>query len=79
MKKTKIFRQEPAVVSFRKGATINLGNYESSRFEIGMSVPCDIKDIKKELRKLKKEIDKEILKIMREDYGIKNNRQDKEL
>jgi hypothetical protein len=34
------FVTEPARVSFALGLTLNLGNYESARIDVGMYVPC---------------------------------------
>ena len=34
------FVTEPARVSFALGLTLNLGNYESARIDVGMYAPC---------------------------------------
>jgi len=34
------FVTEPAIVTIKKGLTINLGDYESARIDVGVSLPC---------------------------------------
>lgn len=36
----RLFVTEPAVVSRGYGLTLNLGNYESARVDVGIKVPC---------------------------------------
>jgi len=36
-----------AEVSVSRGATINLGNYQSARIDVSLRVPCDIKEADK--------------------------------
>ncbi len=38
--KVSVFVTEPAKVSVSQGLTLNLGNYESARIEVSVSVPC---------------------------------------
>lgn len=39
------FETEPAYVSVRVGATKNMGNYESLRLEVGVTIPCYTEEI----------------------------------
>lgn len=48
-RKPKLFKEEPAYVSFSTGLTINLGNYESKKVDIGITRPC--KNTDKEIAK----------------------------
>lgn len=41
----KSFTSRPAVVRRSYGMTINMGNYESARVEVGVEVPCYIEDV----------------------------------
>jgi hypothetical protein len=35
-----VFKTTPAVVSMKKGRTINMGDFESVRIDVGISLPC---------------------------------------
>ena len=35
------FNTEPAKVNFSVGMTLNLGNYESARIDVGVVMPCN--------------------------------------
>jgi hypothetical protein len=35
-----VFQQKPCVVKVGLGATVNLGNYSSARFDVSIEVPC---------------------------------------
>jgi hypothetical protein len=39
------FHTEPARVSIEKGLTLNLGNYESARVTVAVSVPCYLEEL----------------------------------
>lgn len=39
------FKAKPAVVKRHYGVTLNLGNYESARIEVGVEVPCYMEDV----------------------------------
>lgn len=39
------FVTEPAKISLTMGVTINLGNYEGARVDIGISVPCYTEEV----------------------------------
>lgn len=41
-----VFKTEPAKVTVQKGLTINLGNYESARFTVGVELPCYVEEVK---------------------------------
>lgn len=41
------FETEPAFVRVNAGTTINLGNYESLRIDVSLSVPCYVEEIEK--------------------------------
>ena len=36
----KVFQQKPCIVKVGLGATVNLGNYSSARFDVSIEVPC---------------------------------------
>lgn len=63
----KPFVVEPAYVNYSEGATINVGNYQSVRVDVGISLPCYIEEINDAFIKAKeivgKRIDEEIEKI----------------
>jgi len=44
--KVGVFKTEPAKVVIQKGLTINLGNYESARFTVGVELPCYVEEAK---------------------------------
>lgn len=39
------FETQPAVVKRSYGMTINMGNYESARVEVGVEIPCYVEDV----------------------------------
>jgi len=39
------FKTTPAIVKRGMGLTLNLGNYESARLDVGIEVPCYVEDI----------------------------------
>jgi len=39
-KEVRIFKEEPYYVVYKRSKTINLGNYESEKIDIGITVPC---------------------------------------
>lgn len=41
----RVFATQPAVVTAKLGKTINLGNYESIRIEVGVSLPCYAEEV----------------------------------
>lgn len=63
----KPFIVEPAYVNYSEGATINVGNYQSVRIDVGISLPCYVEEIDDAFIKAKeivsKKIDEEIEKI----------------
>lgn len=38
------FVTEPAKVTLNQGVTINLGNFENARIDVGISVPCYVEE-----------------------------------
>ena len=42
--KVGIFKTEPAKIVVQKGLTLNLGNYESARFTVGIELPCYVEE-----------------------------------
>ena len=47
-----VFKTEPARVVIQKGLTINLGNYESARFTVGIELPCYVEEAQDLIRTL---------------------------
>lgn len=43
--KVGVFKTEPAKITVQKGLTINLGNYESARFTVGVELPCYVEEV----------------------------------
>jgi hypothetical protein len=39
------FKQPPAYVTIRKGMTVNVGNYESVRFDVEVTRPCYVEEV----------------------------------
>jgi hypothetical protein len=40
-----VFTSAPAIVTRGYGLTLNLGNYESARFDVSLSMPCYPEDV----------------------------------
>jgi hypothetical protein len=61
---TETFREElpsyPMMVHFLKSRTINLGNYESVKIEVGVDYPCTEKTYKSVMTKAMKYVCKEL-------------------
>lgn len=69
----KIFDQEPVYVNYKLGATLNIGNYESLRVDVGLTVPCQMKDVNSIIDKTKKRVVEEIkkeVKMLRNAGGL---------
>lgn len=49
-----------AKVSYSAGATVNLGNYESLRVDVGVEVPCDTCDVPNTLDIVRKYVENEL-------------------
>jgi hypothetical protein len=47
------FTEPPAVVDLKFGLTINLGNYESCRLDVGLTLPCPREDVDVAFAKVK--------------------------
>ena len=41
----KIIEGDACIVTVKAGKTVNLGNYESIRFDVGVSIPCEKADL----------------------------------
>ena len=54
--------EEVARISYRVGATINTGNYESLRVDVEVETPCLIKDVPATIEKVRKYAEEEISK-----------------
>jgi hypothetical protein len=61
-----LFPDEPCYVSIRRSKTVNLGNYESERVEVGLSVPCKPEDIDSVKDGAKKWVDAQLIQIISE-------------
>ena len=51
------FVTNPATVSVKAGATVNLGNYESARVDVMVSIPCYVEEIDDVYPKAKEWVD----------------------
>lgn len=56
------FVTTPANVSVKAGATVNLGNYESARVDVMLSVPCYIEEIDEVYEQTKDWVDRMVKK-----------------
>lgn len=54
------FETNPANISVKAGATVNLGNYESARVDVMLSVPCYVEEIDEMFPKVKEWVDKKL-------------------
>jgi hypothetical protein len=67
------FATEPAKVSVGRGVTINIGNYQSARIDVMVSLPCYLEEIEQTYRYAKELAEKwvleERLKIEKELYS----------
>lgn len=50
---SKTFSCEPAKVQFSVGMTLNIGNYESTRVDVGVVLPCDPENVDETFEKAK--------------------------
>ncbi len=68
------FETEPAVVRMQYGVTMNLGNYESVRIDVGISVPCYKEQIEETAEWAKAWVEKRVLAEVQEvQAGRKKN------
>ena len=44
-----VFQTDPARAHIQKGLTLNLGNYESARTDVGVTLPCYVEEIEEAL------------------------------
>lgn len=56
----------PAEVNIQFGLTINLGNYESARVDVGIRYPCDREKIAEAYKSAKEWCEKQIMEEVRE-------------
>ncbi|MGQ9570677.1 MAG: hypothetical protein ACUVUQ_07510 [Thermodesulfovibrionales bacterium] len=61
---TEEFKGEPYYVSYRRSKTINMGNYESEKVEIGLTVPCKKTEQAKTLKNIIKWVNEEVMKVI---------------
>lgn len=54
--------EQKAVVSIFAGVTVNMGNYETARINVGLALPCDVDDekIEKAYAKVKEFVEKKL-------------------
>lgn len=58
---TREFDTDPAFVTYKEGVTINLGNFESSRVDYGLTIPCRIEEVEETTQEALTRV-KEVLK-----------------
>lgn len=67
--------KQPIIVSFNAGATLNIGNYQSIRLNVGLSVPVyDVSKVDMAYEKVIKKVEKVLERKIEEytkDYGAK--------
>ena len=56
------FVTNPANISVKAGATVNLGNYESARVDVMLSVPCYVEEIDEVYEQTKDWVDRMVKK-----------------
>lgn len=56
----RLFQTNPANLSVKAGATINLGNYESARVDVMLSVPMYMEEIDEMYPKVKKWVEEKV-------------------
>ena len=62
----KPFVTNTATVSVKGGATINLGNYESGRIDVMLSVPCYIEEVEEIYKPIKEWVDNKVYDEVKE-------------
>lgn len=60
------FATNPASISIKKGVTIDLGNYQSSRIDVMVTLPCYSEEILEVAEALGKKVDELLTKESRE-------------
>ena len=61
-----VFETEPAQASCSMGMTINLGNYESLRVEVGVVLPCYKEEVEEAQQRCFDLVENELYKKVRE-------------
>jgi len=54
------FASTPATVSVKAGATVNMGNYESGRIDVMLTIPCYVEEIEDAFTTAKEWVDAKI-------------------
>jgi len=60
------FQTNPASISVKAGATVNLGNYESARIDVMLTAPCYIEEIDDMFEHVKDWVDARMIKECKE-------------
>lgn len=60
MIEVKPFVVEPAYVNYSEGVTLNVGNFQSIRIDVGITLPTYIEEIDSAYKKAKEIVDKQI-------------------
>lgn len=61
-----VFQTNPATVSIKGGATVNLGNYESARVDVMLTMPCYREEIDATFEVVKNWVDERVANEYRE-------------
>lgn len=54
------FEDPPAYVTYGNGVTLNMGQFESLRVNISVTLPCDPKNVRSALAEAKREVSREL-------------------
>jgi len=60
------FATNPATVSVKAGATVNLGNFESARIDVMLSMPCYVEEVNFIYEQVKDWVDDRVQKEYKE-------------
>jgi len=61
-----VFKEPPCVVTMTGGQTINIGNYSSVRFDVGLSMPCNPSEVESTYEFIKGWIDMRLVELQKE-------------
>lgn len=64
--KPMVFAEPPCVVTMTGGQTINIGNYSSVRFDVGLSMPCKPSEVESTYEFIKGWIDMRLMELQKE-------------
>jgi hypothetical protein len=56
-KERKTIKSDPAYVMYKRGITINKGNFESVKFELSVTLPCEMDEVDSIVDHLKERVD----------------------